>query len=200
MEQSQIELVEKWLVTCVLRGVDPKEQYEVQEHLSTLSHIQELERHRDPELLAARDAINMGLNEDIVDRYYQHLENLENLRIDREQRAEEESNKTLQRLNNKHKMTFTEGPSQYQVYWTFEIGDKKIKSRIVTVSWGEYRIWTEWLDGKEKKKHCENLRVSYGKSYKPKWFPEHWKETHRMTDRQLAFYYTHKLIKEGLPL
>lgn len=211
MTDHDLELIEKWKLLSALTGVNINDLYDsdddnAEEVFSCLEKIEEYEQmSTDYELpfKVAMQGRNLGLTTEKLWEYHSYQNELL-AKAERERLEEDERNNLrIKNLREKHKMTFTQGKSKDQTYWTFEadLGDgvRVYNCRHVRVSWFTQRIWREWKDSSGKK---QRDKMEFGGSISfvmDNQWPEKWKQNYNrnFSFSQVPYAYTNEVISKA---
>lgn len=208
MTKEELDVIDKWKMLSALSGINLNELYDsdddqASEVFECLEKIEEHERMiEDNEIpyKVAQQARTLGLTTDKIWEFHSYQHEME-AKAERERLAEEErTNPRMTTLRDKHKMTFTQGKSREQTYWTFEadLGDgvRVYNCRYVRVSWFNQRIWREWKDSSGKKQK-DKMEFGGNKTFymDNKW-PANWQTQYNrnFSSGQVPYAYTHDLI------
>lgn len=184
MDQHKKDLIDKWRVTCALRGItvfdESDDDYEVAEYLETLQTLADARDSRDVHLACADDLFKLGLNHNDYMIYDEQLEDEREAAAQEARRQAEADNEIVQSMTYDYKYRRTSGPSQHQRYCEFEVptdtqGTLQVKVRIVNISFFGLRIWQDYtLPNKVKVHESDESRWSWERAAMNKKLPAHW--------------------------
>ncbi len=186
MNLEKKDLIEKWKVTCALRGVsvfnDTEHDSEFYDVLSIMQDLENSRNERNVIQLCADELFRLGLNyHDFMD--YDSL-------MEQEREAARDlviaeilkNNELVQETLTVFNLTKVTGPNKNQKYYEMSVPTKRhslvnVKIRIVTISWNRIRVWTDYEIPNEPKVH-EFYETTWHMQHQRmnKGFPKHWRE------------------------
>lgn len=209
MNAKDIDLVEKWLLTTSLMGIEDavklwdshdNAMYDALSYLEDLEEKAQLLEDRDRGYLTAVKAQQMGITISMLQDFNEYREEQARLAHQKMLIEEEVNNELLNTLRNDHKFKINVGPRIKQIYWSFngDIGDGGVfdyNCRIVRLSYGGFRVWLERTDGKKTyKERREHTRHIFGMD--TRW-PMLWRQNSPTPSwTQLAYTYTQAILDE----
>jgi len=194
MTDEQLKKLEQWSVVMTLMGFDQGQQsteYEEYDNddnhslYDTICHVIKLQKRMkdpDPWMAAALQTIEMGVNDDEIYEYCEHLEKLEEEALCAEMAAKEAANPEIVRLMTEFNFRLTQH-KRYKNHTCWEFNTSNgivVQGRSFKPSWNSHRVWLSWTDTKGKKQIHKWNPVS-GDFKIPMAFPQDWREWYGYT-------------------
>ena len=195
MTEEQIKKLEQWSVVMTLMGFDQEQQdpdYEEYENdnqrslYETVGDVIKLQKRMkdpDPWMAAALQTIEMGVNDDEIYEYRDHLAKLEEESLRAEMAAKEAANPEIVRLMTEFNFRLTEH-KRYKKHtcWEFNMPNGTVvQGRSFKPGWNSHRVWLSWTDTKGKKQ-LHKWNTKSGDFKIPMAFPQDWREWYGYTN------------------
>jgi len=211
MTQEDSDAIDKWKMLSALSGININElrdsdedgAEEVFECLERIEEYEQMIAENEIPYKVAMQARNLGLTVEKIWEFQSYQQELL-ATAERERLEEDERNNVrIKTLRDKHKMTFTQGKSKDQTYWSFEadLGDgvRVYNCRHVRISWFTQRIWREWKDSSGKKQR-DKFEFGAGNTFvMDHHWPEKWKQNYNRSfaSTQIPYAYTNEVISKA---
>jgi len=194
MTEEQLKKLEQWSVVMTLMGFDLEQQnpdyeeYDNEDQQSlydTIVNVIKLQRRikdPDPWMSAALQTIEMGVTDDEIYEYRDHLEKMEEQQLRHELAVAEATNPEIVKLMNEFKFALVEH-KRYNKHtnWQFVMPNGRlVTGRLFKTSWNQTRIWLSWKDATGKSQRHKSDCISRDFAV-PNSFPTNWREWYGYT-------------------
>ena len=188
MTEEQLKKLEQWSMVMTLMGFDLEQQnpdYEEfdnedqQSLYDTIVNVIKLQRRikdPDPWMSAALQTIEMGVTDDEIYQYRDHLEKMEEEQLRQELAVAEDTNPEIVRLMNEFRFALIDH-KRYPKHtnWQFVMPNGRVVTgRMFKTSWNQHRIWLSWKDATGKSQRHKSDCASRDFAI-PAGFPQHWR-------------------------
>jgi hypothetical protein len=197
MDSSKLQLMQQWQTVMGIMGLDLEEIMDNawnddSQFLDTLEQYLVNERRRaeqDPVYMAVMRTIEMGISDDDIIAYHEHLETIEEKAKAAHDQMLVNTNPAIAKLRTVHGFRITNS-KQYpnHVCFSFVVNGIVVNGRCFRPDWSYHRVWTTWRD-KSNIAHKQKWEPKHT-TYPPKAFPAPWqaRATTEILCYMMAYY------------
>ena len=170
---------------------------------SVLDDLENMERRMANPNAAMKAALlsrEMGITVEMINRYTDYLQDQEAAAEQERLQKEIAANPALNKLTSKFKYREIEDPDRYPNHYHFSFTTSDgipVTARMFHPSWGDVRIWFEWINAAGKKVKVRK-DIRFNNFVLPKSFPQSLSVWHGQL-RNMSLILTHLVVTNKLP-